>query len=76
MREWEKPLSGTALSFLLFRILIRIFYFSVYSQPDGTPDFVTLVSAGQPVPWVHPSPLISYTSYQVLIEDLHDNLSS
>ena len=50
--EWEEPLSGTALSFLLFSALIPGTYFLLLlsSQPDGAPDFVTSVSASQPLP--------------------------
>ena len=55
MREWGKPLSGTALSctflhfsctFPSFFPYICIFYFS--SQPDGSPDYVTSVSVSEP----------------------------
>ena len=59
VREWEKPLSGTApyinhsLQYFNIHILLLL-----SSQPDGDPDFVTPVSASQPCAlniWVHPS---------------------
>ena len=46
----EKPLRG--VSFLLYstNIYIYIFLLALSSQPDVSPDFVTPVSASQPVP--------------------------